>query len=103
MKAHPKLPFVFVATVLAGLALAVPAAARQADAGMSQSELLATAIEACRVRSVEGSQYRLEDTRVIQIAELGVNRYAIDIKSPAGDIHCVVTREGEIFSADLIE
>lgn len=60
------------------------------------------AIQACRKRSVEGSRYRVEDTEVLQVTQVGADRYHLDIKSPAGNIRCAVTTEGEIFSADEI-
>lgn len=61
------------------------------------------AIEACKLRSVDGSQYSADEAKVVQVASAEMDRLQIDIDSPAGDIRCVVTPEGEIFSADEIE
>jgi hypothetical protein len=68
----------------------------QHDAGLDK------AIQACRKRSVEGSRYRVEDTEVLQVTQVGADRYHLDIKSPAANIRCAVTTEGEIFSVDEI-
>ena len=72
-------------------------------AAADHHEAPAAAVEACKVRSVEGSQYSAEEAKVIQVAAAEMDRLQIDIDSPAGDIRCVVTPEGEIFTADEIE
>jgi hypothetical protein len=70
--------------------------------GSQSGRSLDPAIQACRQRSVEGSQYGIDDAQVLQLTQVGGDRYNIDIKSPAGNIRCVVSTEGEIFSADEI-
>lgn len=74
-----------------------------ASAAANPDEAPAKAVEACKQRSVEGSQYSVDEAKVVQVAAVEVDRLHIDIDSPAGDIRCVVTPEGEIFSADEIE
>lgn len=72
------------------------------EQGGQQGASLDKAIQACRKRSVEGSRYRIEDSEVLQVTQVGADRYHLDIKSPAGNIRCAVTTEGEIFSVDEI-
>jgi hypothetical protein len=86
-----------VATLTGIVALAAGAAA--AD----PYEAPAKAVEACKQRSVEGSRYSVDKAKVIRVVGLQADRLQIDIESPAGNIRCVVTPEGEIFSADEIE
>lgn len=69
----------------------------------NENDVPAAAIDACKERSVEGTQYAVSDARVSRTVTLEVNRFEVDISSPAGGIRCIVTADGEIFSADEIE
>ena len=72
-------------------------------AAADHHEAPAAAVDACKQRSVDGSQYSADEAKVIQVAAAGTDRLQIDIESPAGSIRCVVTPEGEIFTADEID
>ncbi len=77
----------------------VPVASGSSDA----NDVPEAALQACKERSVEGSQYSIGEAELVQATQIESDRYELQIKSPAGNILCRVTHTGEIFTADEVE